>query len=124
MQARREAVTGKRGGIDFAKRFHFECISVRRLADPDSHLLGQTQLSKSEAAARLVELDADETLLLQEAPYRGSPPSAAPTDPLFYRSTSSLRFMAQRERRLFRRSSTISRSSANLIRKVIASRSR
>jgi cyanate lyase len=50
-------------------------------------LLGQMKLGKdeAEAAARLLDLDADETLLLQEIPYRGSLPGAVPTDPLIYR---------------------------------------
>ncbi len=50
-------------------------------------LLGQMKLGKgeAEAAAVLLDLDADEALLLQEIPYRGSLPSAVPTDPLIYR---------------------------------------
>ncbi len=50
-------------------------------------LHGQMKLSKTEAenAARLLGLDEEETLLLQEAPYRGSLPTAVPTDPLIYR---------------------------------------
>ncbi|HUN45902.1 MAG TPA: cyanase [Stellaceae bacterium] len=50
-------------------------------------LHGQMKLSKSEAenAARVLGLDAEEALLLQEVPYRGSLPTAVPTDPLIYR---------------------------------------
>ena len=50
-------------------------------------LQGQMPLSADEAAkaATLFELDEDETLLLQEIPYRGSLPTAVPTDPLIYR---------------------------------------
>ena len=50
-------------------------------------LHGQMKLSKTEAenAARLLGLDEEETLLLQEVPYRGSLPTAVPTDPLIYR---------------------------------------
>ena len=50
-------------------------------------LLGQMKLSKSEAeaAGKLLGLDADEVALLQEVPYRGSLPTAVPTDPLIYR---------------------------------------
>ncbi|HTW88552.1 MAG TPA: cyanase [Candidatus Binataceae bacterium] len=49
-------------------------------------LHGQMKLSKTEAenAARLLGLDEDETLMLQEAPYRGALP-AVPTDPTIYR---------------------------------------
>jgi cyanate lyase len=50
-------------------------------------LHGQMQLSKTEAenAAQVLGLDEDETLMLQEAPYRGSLPTTVPTDPLVYR---------------------------------------
>jgi cyanate lyase len=50
-------------------------------------LHGQMKLSKAEAenAARVLGLNEDETLLLQEAPYRGSLPTAVPTDPMIYR---------------------------------------
>ena len=50
-------------------------------------LLGQMKLRPEQAAraAKLFELDAEEQSLLQEIPYRGSLPSASPTDPLIYR---------------------------------------
>jgi cyanate lyase len=50
-------------------------------------LHGQMKLSKSEAeaAGRLLDLTEDEVLLLQEVPYRGSLPTAVPTDPTVYR---------------------------------------
>jgi len=50
-------------------------------------LHGQMKLSKSEAetAGKLLDLNADEILLLQDIPYRGSLPTAVPTDPLIYR---------------------------------------
>ena len=50
-------------------------------------LMGQMKLrpEQAERAAALFGLDAEETLLLQEVPYRGALPSAAPTDPLIYR---------------------------------------
>ena len=50
-------------------------------------LHGQMKLSKGEAEAAgcVLGLDADEVLLLQEIPYRGSLPTAVPTDPLIYR---------------------------------------
>jgi len=50
-------------------------------------LHGQMKLSKQEAenAAEILDLDAEEALLLQEVPYRGSLPTAVPTDPLIYR---------------------------------------
>ena len=50
-------------------------------------LHGQMKLSKSEAetAGRVLGLEDDDILLLQEVPYRGSLPTAVPTDPLIYR---------------------------------------
>ena len=50
-------------------------------------LLGQMKLRPQQAAraAALFGLGEEETLLLQEVPYRGSLPSAPPTDPLIYR---------------------------------------
>jgi cyanate lyase len=50
-------------------------------------LLGQMKLRPEQAtrAAALFALSEEETLLLQEVPYRGSLPTAPPTDPLIYR---------------------------------------
>jgi cyanate lyase len=50
-------------------------------------LLGQMSLSKDEAqrAGHLLGLNEDEVALLQQTPYRGSLPTAIPTDPLIYR---------------------------------------
>jgi cyanate lyase len=50
-------------------------------------LLGQMKLrpEQAERAAALFGLDEEETLLLQEVPYRGSLPTAVPSDPLIYR---------------------------------------
>jgi len=50
-------------------------------------LLGQMKLrsEQAERAAALFGLDQDEKLLLAEVPYRGSLPTAVPTDPLIYR---------------------------------------
>lgn len=50
-------------------------------------LLGQMKLrpEQAERAATLFGLGEEETLLLQEIPYRGSLPTAVPTDPLIYR---------------------------------------
>jgi cyanate lyase len=50
-------------------------------------LLGQMTLTKAEAenAAKLLDLDANETTMLTEPPYRGSLPAVPPTDPLIYR---------------------------------------
>ena len=50
-------------------------------------LLGQMTLEKAQAAkaAKLLGLGADEAILLAEVPYRGSLPTALPTDPLIDR---------------------------------------
>ena len=49
--------------------------------------MGQMKLhpEQAERAANLFDLTADEKLLLQEIPYRGSLPTPVPTDPLIYR---------------------------------------
>src|SRR3954464_1110281 len=50
-------------------------------------LLGQMQMTKEQAekAAKLLGLPADAVLLLQQVPYKGSLPTAVPSDPLIYR---------------------------------------
>jgi cyanate lyase len=50
-------------------------------------LMGQMKLcpEQAERAATLFGLGEEETLLLQEVPYRGSLPPGPPTDPLIYR---------------------------------------
>ena len=49
--------------------------------------MGQMKMTQEQAskAAKLFGLGEEETLLLQEVPYRGSLPDAVPTDPLIYR---------------------------------------
>jgi cyanate lyase len=49
--------------------------------------LGQMQMTKkqAEAVAKLFDLPEDAVLLLQTVPYKGSLPTAVPTDPLIYR---------------------------------------
>jgi cyanate lyase len=50
-------------------------------------LLGQMQMTKqqAQAAGKLLELPPDAVLWLQQVPYKGSLPTAVPTDPLIYR---------------------------------------
>ena len=50
-------------------------------------LLGQMKLTKEQAetAGKLLGLPEDAVLLLQQVPYKGSLPTAVPTDPLIYR---------------------------------------
>ena len=49
--------------------------------------MGQMKMTREQAdkAAELFGLGQEETLLLQEVPYRGSLPELPPTDPLIYR---------------------------------------
>lgn len=50
-------------------------------------LLGQMQMTKSQAqaAGKLLDLPDNAVLLLQQVPYKGSLPTAIPTDALIYR---------------------------------------
>ena len=50
-------------------------------------LLGQMQMTReqAEAAGKLLALPEYAVLLLQQVPYKGSLPTAVPTDPLIYR---------------------------------------
>jgi cyanate lyase len=49
--------------------------------------LGQMQMTKKQAetVARIFDLPDDAVMLLQAVPYKGSLPTAVPTDPLIYR---------------------------------------
>jgi cyanate lyase len=74
---------------------HAKQISWKRLAEAigrspgfvTAALLGQMSLNTDEAqtVGRLLGLNEDEVALLQQTPYRGSLPTAIPTDPLIYR---------------------------------------
>jgi cyanate lyase len=50
-------------------------------------LLGQMHMTKpqAESAGKMLGLPPDAVLLLQQVPYKGSLPTAVPTDPLIYR---------------------------------------
>ena len=50
-------------------------------------MLGQMTLTKAQAevAGKLLGLDQEAVQILQEVPYKGSLPTAVPTDPLIYR---------------------------------------
>ena len=52
-----------------------------------AELLGQMQMTKkqAEAVGRLFDLPEEAVMLLQQVPYKGSLPTAVPTDPLIYR---------------------------------------
>jgi cyanate lyase len=70
-------------------------VSWKQLADvvgqskewTTAALLGQMKLTReqAEAAGKLLDLPADAVLMLQQVPYKGSLPTAVPTDPLIYR---------------------------------------
>jgi cyanate lyase len=74
---------------------HTEHISWRELAEAigrspgfvTAALLGQMSLSKDEAqtVGHLLGLNEDDIAMLQQTPYRGSLPTAIPSDPLIYR---------------------------------------
>jgi cyanate lyase len=81
---------------------HAKRISWKELAEAiggspgfaTAALFGQMLLSKDEArkTGHLLGLNEDEVALLQQAPYRGSLPTAVPTDPLidrFYEITQA-----------------------------------
>ena len=63
--------------------------------------LGQMGMTPetAEEAGLLFDPTEDEVTLLTEAPYRGSLPTAVPTDPLIHRFYESCKFMARPGRR-------------------------
>ena len=72
-----------------------KCLTWREIAEAvgqskewtTAALLGQMQMTAAQAQAvgALLELSEEAVLLLQQVPYKGSLPSAIPTDPLIYR---------------------------------------
>ena len=62
--------------------------------------LGQMQMTKKQAAAvgKIFALPAEAVLLLQTVPYKGSLPTAVPTDPLIYRLYELVSVYARRSR--------------------------
>jgi cyanate lyase len=87
----REELTRKILAAKRAKRWAWKTIAAEigggTAVYLTAALLGQMKLRPDQAAraAKLFDLDADEELLLQEVPYRGSLSGAVPTDPLVYR---------------------------------------
>ena len=87
----RDEVTGKILAAKRAKRLSWRSI-VAEIGGGSAvyltaALMGQMKLrpEQAERAALLLDLGEEEKLLLQEVPYRGSLPTAVPTDPLIYR---------------------------------------
>jgi len=87
----RDELTRKILGIKRAKRLTWKTIVAEigggTAVYLTAALLGQMKLrpDQAERAAKLLSLDAEEQSLLQEIPFRGSLPTAVPTDPLIYR---------------------------------------
>jgi len=87
----REELTAKIADIKRRKKLSWRAIAAEMgTLSPifyTAALQGQMSLAPAEAqaASRLLGLSEDEILLLQEVPYRGSLPTAIPTDPLIYR---------------------------------------
>jgi cyanate lyase len=88
----REALTEKIVAAKRKKKFGWKALAAK--IDPKTSpifitaaLLGQMRLLPEQAgkAAKLLGLSADDAAELTEIPYRGSLPSAVPTDPLIYR---------------------------------------
>ena len=87
----RDEVTGKILAAKRAKGLTWKSIAAEigggSAVYLTAALMGQMKLrpEQAEHAAKLFDLGDDEKLLLQEIPYRGSLPTAVPTDPLIYR---------------------------------------
>jgi cyanate lyase len=86
----RQLLAEKIVGLKHTKRISWKELAEEIGRSPGfatAALLGQMSLSKEEAqkAGRLLGLNEDEIALLQQVPYRGSLPTAIPTDPLIYR---------------------------------------
>ena len=87
----RDELTRKILSIKRAKRLTWKAIAAEigggSAVYLTAGLMGQMKLrpEQAERAGKLLDLDEDEQRLLQEIPYRGSLPTAVPTDPLIYR---------------------------------------
>ncbi len=86
----RQSLTEKIVALKFTKGISWKALAEAMGRSPGfatAALLGQLSLSKDEArkAGHLLDLNEAEIALLQQTPYRGSLPTAIPTDPLLYR---------------------------------------
>jgi cyanate lyase len=86
----REAVTSKIVAAKVAKNISWADVAKKVGQSKEwstAACLGQMQLTAAQAKAvgKLFGLSADEILWLQRVPYKGSLPTAVPTDPLIYR---------------------------------------
>jgi cyanate lyase len=86
----REAVTAKIVAAKVAKNIRWADVAKKVGQSKEwttAACLGQMTLTAAQAKAvgKLFDLDADDILWLQRVPYKGSLPTAVPTDPLIYR---------------------------------------
>ena len=86
----REAVTSKIVAAKVAKNISWADVAKKVGQSKEwttAACLGQMQLTATQAkvVGKLFDLSADEILWLQRVPYKGSLPTAVPTDPLIYR---------------------------------------
>jgi cyanate lyase len=86
----REAVTAKIVAAKVAKNLSWADIAKQVGQSKEwttAACLGQMQLTAAQAkvVGKLFDLSADDVLWLQRVPYKGSLPTAVPTDPLIYR---------------------------------------
>jgi cyanate lyase len=86
----REAVTAKIVAAKVAKNVSWADIAKQVGQSKEwttAACLGQMQLTAAQAkvVGKLFDLSADDVLWLQRVPYKGSLPTAVPTDPLIYR---------------------------------------
>src|SRR5271167_4627262 len=86
----RDAVTAKIVKAKVAKNIRWADVAKQVGQSKEwttAACLGQMTLTAAQAAAvgKLFDLNADEILWLQQVPYKGSLPTAVPTDPLIYR---------------------------------------
>jgi cyanate lyase len=90
MQMDRTDVTKKIVSVKVKKGLKWEAIAKKIGESKEwvtAALLGQMQMTKKQAetAAKIFGLTDEETAWLQIVPYKGSLPTAVPTDPLIYR---------------------------------------
>ena len=86
----RTEVTKKIVSVKVKKGLKWETVAKRIGESKEwvtAALLGQMQMTKKQAetAAKIFGLTDEETAWLQVVPYKGSLPTAVPTDPLIYR---------------------------------------
>ena len=86
----RDAVTAKIIAAKVAKHIRWADVAKKVGQSKEwttAACLGQMTLTaaQAEAVGKLFDLTADDILWLQRVPYRGSLPTAIPTDPLIYR---------------------------------------